>query len=480
MAVVALGMLLAGSCTSTAAAAQGDDWLGEINRYRAAADLLPVSEQPDWAEGLSNHLTYLTKTPQSYFTGQYQSAHTENPASPYYTSSGAQEAGYSDLDEGGATSALGAVDNWLTAPFHAIGMLRARLAKVGFAIDTSTGFAGLDVIQGIDSSRPASAKPVLFPGPGMTTNLVRFNGGELPSPLETCGWQDRGSVGLPLIALLPNAPDPGLSADLHRPDGSTATGGNGGLCIVDEHTYHSSDQVYGPTGASILQSDHAVLLIPSSPLGNGTYSVAIHQPGETDITWSFSTLVPVPANVSPPSIGGSPTPGKTLSATQGSWSGAPASFAYRWLRCDSAGAACVPIGGASGDRYLVASADSGHTLRVEETASNDGGPGSPATSAPTAIVGSGPAGPTAPGRPGRPGYKRSGTRIYIHWSAAARARSYRVKLKVAGRTRLILTKARHVVVHAARSRSVLVSVRALGAGGKLGPASQTRRIPRAR
>jgi hypothetical protein len=316
----------------------------------------------------------------------------------------------------------------------------------------------------------------------MTTNLVRFNGGELPSPLETCGWQDRAGVGLPLIALLPNAPDPSLSADLHRPDGTTATGANGGLCIVDEHTYQSSDQVYGPTGASILQSDHAVLLIPSSRLRNGTYSVSIHQEGETDITWSFSTLVPVPVSVSPPTISGAPTPGKTLSAGQGSWSGGPASFAYRWLRCDSGGGACAPIGAASGDRYVVATADSGHTLRVQETAANDGGPGSPAISAATGIVGSGTTGPThatPPGRPGRPGYTRSGTRIYIHWSAAARARSYRVTLKVAGHTRLIRTKLRHVVVHAARPRSLIVSVTAVGAGGKLGTPSKTRRIPRA-
>ena len=171
----------------TATAAAQPAWLTEINMYRAATGLAPVSDEPAWDVGIEHHLTYLEKTPHSYFTGQYQSAHTENPASPYYTSDGATEAGYSDLDEGEAHSALEAVDIWLAAPFHAVGMLRAQLTQVALADDPATRYAGLDVIQGLDYALPAATTPILFPGPGVTTDLVSF-GGESPDPLETCGW----------------------------------------------------------------------------------------------------------------------------------------------------------------------------------------------------------------------------------------------------------------------------------------------------
>jgi hypothetical protein len=275
----------------TATASAQPAWLTEINMYRAATGLAPVSDEPAWDVGIEHHLTYLEKTPSSYFTGQYQSAHTENPASPYYTSEGATEAGYSDLDEGEARSALQAVGIWLAAPFHAVGMLRAQLTQVALADDPKTGYAGLDVIQGLDYALPAATTPILFPGPGVTTDLVSF-AGESPDPLETCGWSPTSGAGLPLIVLLAQAPAQGLTATLSGPDGVESTG-NGQLCVVDEFTYHSSDPVYGPTGAAILQGDNAVFLIPRRTLTTGTYSVSVVQAGQPDIDWSFSAVAPV-------------------------------------------------------------------------------------------------------------------------------------------------------------------------------------------
>lgn len=265
-------------------------WLSEVNRYRTAAGLNPVTDQPAWDRGLRHHLTYLEKTPGRYFSGQYQSFHTENPASPYYTADGAQEAANSDLDEGGAHSPLQAIDLWLAAPFHAVGMLRAQLTQIALADDPKAGFAGLDVLRGMDTSLPAATTPILFPGPGITTNLLTF-GGESPDPLQTCGWPDGDTVGLPLIALLPQAPAASLTARLSGPGGASSTGA-GTLCLVDEHTYRSSDPVYGATGAAILQGDNAVFLIPRRPLRTGRYTATIDQPGEPAVTWSFSAKAP--------------------------------------------------------------------------------------------------------------------------------------------------------------------------------------------
>ena len=83
-------------------------------------------------------------------------------------------------------------------------MLRAQLTQVALAVDPAKGYAGLDVIQGIDDNQPAATAPILFPGPGITTGLTTF-GGESPDPRETCGWQKLDPVGLPLVVLLPSA-----------------------------------------------------------------------------------------------------------------------------------------------------------------------------------------------------------------------------------------------------------------------------------
>jgi uncharacterized protein YkwD len=260
-------------------------WLAEINRYRESTGLPPVKNNPAWDLGIEHHLTYLAKSPRRYFTGRYASAHTENPASPYYTKDGAREAGYSDLALGGISSDVQAVDAWLEAPFHAVGMLRGQLTEVALAVNRRTGYAGLDVIQGLNFGVPPAIKPILFPGPGVTTNLLTY-GGESPSPLQTCRWSDRRTYGLPLIVLLPAAPTAQLGASLTGPQGTESTA-NGKLCLVDEHTFRTTDRLYGPTGAAILRSDNAVFLIPRHPLSKGQYAVSVRPSGLPAIDWSF-------------------------------------------------------------------------------------------------------------------------------------------------------------------------------------------------
>ena len=275
----------------TAGPTSSGDWLGEINLYRAAAGLAPVSNNADWDQGITNHLAYLAHTDPALMTGQYASAHTENPASPYYTDSGAQEGAASNLFMGAVGyTPVQFVDGWLAAPFHAIGILRPDLTQVAFAYDPVTGDAGLDVISGLDQSEPLPTAPTLFPGNGMTTYLDGY-GGELPDPVESCSWPSTVQPGLPLIALLPSAPTQGLTATLTGPDGTMSTA-NGQLCAVDADTYHSSDPVYGPTGLQILQGDNAVLLIPQTPLTWGRYTADIQQAGQPDVSWSFIAAVP--------------------------------------------------------------------------------------------------------------------------------------------------------------------------------------------
>src|SRR2546425_12680764 len=50
-----------------------------------------------------------------------------------------------------------------------------------------------------------------------------------------------------------------------------------------------------------------------------------------------------PANTAPPSISGTPTVGQTLTASDGTWSNNPTSFAYQWLRCNGGGNNCGDV-----------------------------------------------------------------------------------------------------------------------------------------
>ena len=63
--------------------------------------------------------------------------------------------------------------------------------------------------------------------------------------------------------------------------------------------------------------------------------------------------------------------GATLTANDGTWSGAtPITFTYQWTICDGNGAACHDISGATNKTYVLKNDDAGNTARVRVTAKN--------------------------------------------------------------------------------------------------------------
>jgi hypothetical protein len=130
---------------------------------------------------------------------------------------------------------------------------------------------------------------------------------------------------------------------------------------------------------------------PTTADVGGTLRVAVtaHAPGGAVTVQSLQTA-PVtqpgpPVNTALPAITGTAQQGQTLTASTGTWTGAPTAFAYQWQHCDAAGANCTAVAGATAATYVVSSADVGFTLSVTVTATNASG-SAPATSAPTTVV----------------------------------------------------------------------------------------------
>jgi hypothetical protein len=289
---LAVGIAAVGADTTRPATLDpGGSWLDLVNDYRAMAGLPGVVEEPSWSDGLAKHLTYLQMTPASLKTGAYASAHTENPASLWYTPEGADAGRSADLYIGTVANDRTAIEAWMAAPFHAIGILRSRLQRVAYA-RTSAG-AALDVIRGVTG--PASTQPVLWPGEGSQVDLTQV-GPESPDPLDSCPGFKR-PAGLPIIAMLPSDPPAGTTARLHRPDGSVVAEG-ADLCVITAATFHSSDPTYGAAGKAVLTSDHAVVIIPRTPLTTGAYGVDLVRPGQLTLSWSFSALQDAPTQPS--------------------------------------------------------------------------------------------------------------------------------------------------------------------------------------
>jgi hypothetical protein len=121
--------------------------------------------------------------------------------------------------------------------------------------------------------------------------------------------------------------------------------------------------------AAALASLATVLALPS-----GGSAVTLERPNAT----------------AEPRISGSATVGSTLTASQGTWTGAPTSYAYQWVRCprsggNPSGSDCAVIGGASTTSYVVADADVDRRLRVRVTAANADGQRTVASNA-TALI----------------------------------------------------------------------------------------------
>ena len=269
---------------------KGASLLETLNYYRLSSGLAPVVEDAQMTDGAQKHANYLAKTDTSFYVGEYENLHKENPASPYFSTEG------TEFGAGNLTWSYGPFDNpidgLMTAPFHAIGFLREGLAKVGFgtAVVQKNGYSpgsrvtNVAIISGTQSVE--RTKILLFPGNNSTVYINDF-AAENPEPRETCGSDYKSFTGLPIFASLLDAPMDNLTASIRTPEGKVLSD-KSDLCVVSEKTFKSSDSIYGPAGSAIIAGDHLVILIPRKPLSIGAYDVMIKQPSQPDLSWRFT------------------------------------------------------------------------------------------------------------------------------------------------------------------------------------------------
>ena len=174
---------------------------------------------------------------------------------------------------------------------------------------------------------------------------------------------------------------------------------------IDGTTATDATFTFSSTGAIQLECrlDGAAFQTCASPktysgLAAGTHTFDVRATNAAgsataSASWTISALAPAlpPSNASTPTISGTASAGAQLSEGGDTWTGtSPMSYGYQWRRCDSLGANCASIAGATAQTYLLTASDVGKGIRVAVTASNVAG-SSTATSTASTVAAPAPA-----------------------------------------------------------------------------------------
>ena len=250
--------------------------LAVLNEYRAAARLPPVVEDRALSADDARHARYMAHTGVL--------GHSEDPGHPYFTEGGSTAATQSNAagSDNPNASDRSFIEQWMTAPFHAVGVLDPHLTTIGYGAyrNPSTPIratAALNVLAGRDGR--GTGNVVTFPGNGATVGLTNY-GREWPNALSGCPGY--GSVaGLPITIQFLSAQEI-TSASLFRGVESLE------LCHFDGDSYSNPDPIAQETGREVLSTRNAAVLIPRASLVHGaTYSVSVTTRDQS-LLWSFN------------------------------------------------------------------------------------------------------------------------------------------------------------------------------------------------
>jgi len=246
-------------------------WLARLNAWRATTGLPSLVENATWSQGDYAHAVYMVKNDLV--------THYETVGVPYYSVAGDTAARNSNLNVSSSTSETDAqaIDWWMGAPFHAMGLMDPRLTSTGFGSyrQVKSGWqmgAAVDTLRG--NSFTGGTYPVYFPGNGAIEPLTRYSGGEWPDPLQACSGY-AVPTGLPVFVEVGG----NVSTKAGTVHSFTGNGVSLAHCVID-----SSNAALG----SYLSSRGGVIVIPKAPLTTGVKYVVSLTVNGLPYTWSFS------------------------------------------------------------------------------------------------------------------------------------------------------------------------------------------------
>lgn len=278
-------------------------WLSYVNLLRALGNLPTISENAVYSDGAYKHARYMVKNNVI--------AHDENSALPFYTPEGKTAAQNSNIMVSSSTSFSdnGALDMWMTGPFHGVGVIDPQLRQAGFGSyrEADGGWqmgAALNVLQGLGSLPSGIAFPLKWPADGKSTWLTSYDGSEYPDPLSSCPGYNAPS-GAPIYLMLgAGSVTPNVTATMLTRAGTPLE-----HCVFSETTYVNTkpDEAGAQSlGRAVLASRDAVVIMPRQELIPGSYTVSVTANGTTH-TWSFSVTAAGPAAAqAAPELAGTP------------------------------------------------------------------------------------------------------------------------------------------------------------------------------
>lgn len=259
-------------------------WLDRLNAWRGASGVSTLLEDPTWSQGDYNHSLYMVKNDAV--------THYEVSGMPYYTPEGDTAARHGNIQVSSTTSKTddSAIDWWMAAPFHQLGMMDPRLSSTGFGAyrqvksGWQAGFT-LDTLRG--NSFSGGNYPVFFPGNGSSVPLSSYGGGEFPDPLQGCPGYS-APTGLPVTIQVGGNVATTITAHSFTGNGLALA-----HCVIDSTN--------GAVGSNLV-SREAAILIPQQPLLVGVQYVVSLTVNGAAYQWSFTISgnnAIVPANVLP-------------------------------------------------------------------------------------------------------------------------------------------------------------------------------------
>ncbi|MDQ6851734.1 MAG: hypothetical protein M3070_17700 [Actinomycetota bacterium] len=145
-------------------------------------------------------------------------------------------------------------------------------------------------------------------------------------------------------------------------------------CSLDHSSFVACTSQSTATYASLKSGTHTFTVQATDAAGISA---------QASYTW---TVTGPPSATALPRITGIAQQGKRLSASTGTWSGAPApTFSYQWQRCNAKGNSCKSISKQTKTTYKLTAADVGSRVAVVVTGKNSSGSAT-ARSAPTNVV----------------------------------------------------------------------------------------------